>query len=158
MTPEQFDAVARVLPEALLLVTGEGRLLSANPAAAAMLDLPAEGLRGRLLADLVSDPAEKLAQYLGACARSRQLVLGSLSWRGRDGACPAYRAEGAVLRPWSPAEPALILLRLKPKETTSSRFILLNEKIEELSSEIHRRQQVEEELHTLNATLEERIE
>ncbi|XHX75682.1 MAG: histidine kinase dimerization/phospho-acceptor domain-containing protein (plasmid) [Stenomitos frigidus ULC029] len=145
MTPEQFLAFARVLPESMLLVTGNGQILATNPSFAKMLGLHRQRLQGKMLFELVTDPPDAVKQYLRACSSSREMVFGSLTLSANNGEACLCRAEGAVIQPWSPEAPALILLRLKNRESTSSRFILLNKKIDELAKEIQQRQRVEEE-------------
>lgn len=145
MTPKQFLEFARLLPEPMLLVAGNGQLLAANPAFFRMLGLPHQTLSGKTLFELVTDPRAKVKQYLRACSGSREMVLSSLTLSTNDGETCSCRFEGAVIRPWSPESPALILLRLKSRESASTRFTLLNQKIDELSKEIRQRQRMEQE-------------
>lgn len=145
MTPEQFLEFARSLPEPVLLLRGDGQILAANPALISILGLPPQLLQGKMLFELVTEPSVKVKQYLRKCSSSRAMVLGALTLRINHGEPSFYRCEGSVLQPWSPETPALILLRLKTKEATSSRFILLNKKIDELAQEIQLRQRAEEE-------------
>lgn len=145
MTPEQFLEFARLLPEPVLLIEGNGRILATNPAFSKMLGLQQQIASGTMLFELATDSAEKVKQYLRTCSSSRTLVLGSLTLRVSNGETCLCRCEGAVLRPWSPESSALIFLRLVNKESASSRFTLLNKKIDELAKEIRQRQRVEEE-------------
>jgi PAS domain S-box-containing protein len=145
VTPEQFLEFARVLPEPVLLVTGNGQILAANPSFLQMLGLNRQILQGKMLFDLVSNPPDQVKQYLRTCSSSREMVLGSLTLRTNNGETCLCRCEGAVIRPWSSASPALILLRLKNRESASSRFTLLNKKIDELAKEVRQRQRAEEE-------------
>lgn len=110
-----------------------------------MLGLHRQALQGKMLFELVTDPPDKVIQYLRACSRSRAMVLGSLTFLAKDGQTCLCRCEGAVIRPWSPELTALIFLRLKNRESASSRFILLNKKIDQLAKEIRERQRAEEE-------------
>jgi len=73
-------------------------------------------------------------------------MLGSLNWRS-NGSFVRCKCEGAVLQPRSSDNPAIILLRSNPKETATSRFILLNEKIDALAKEIRERRLAEQEAH-----------
>lgn len=145
MTPEQFLEFARPLPEPVLLVRGNGQILAANPAFCKMLELQHQILQGKLLFELITDSPEKVKQYLRVCSSSRDMMLGSLTFSTKGGAANLYRCEGAVIQPWSPESPALIFLRLKNRESSSSRFSLLNKKIDELAKEIRQRQRAEEE-------------
>ncbi len=145
MTPEQFLEFARPLPEPMLLIAGNGQILAVNPSLSKMLGLPRQLLQEKMLFEMVVDPADKVKQYLRACSSSREMVIGSLTLSANNGETCLCRCEGAVIRPRSPESPALILLRLKNKESASSRFTLLNKKIDELAKEIRQRQRAEEE-------------
>lgn len=155
MTPEQFLEVANLLPEAMLLVSGEAEVLASNKPAANLLGVKRKDLLGKRLCDLLVDPPERVLAYLQACAKSRQLIPGSLtlSIGSESGEGEICRAEGAVLRPWSPAAPALVLLRLERRSAANAEFILLNQKIEELTQEIYQRQQAQAELAKSHAEL-----
>lgn len=145
MTPEQFLAFARLLPEPVLLVTGNGQILAANPAFSQMLGLNRQILQGKMLFELATNSPDQVKQYLRTCSSSREMVLGALTLRANNGETCLCRSEGAVIQPWSPEAPALILLRLKNRESASSRFTLLNKKIDELAKEVRQRQRAEEE-------------
>jgi signal transduction histidine kinase/ActR/RegA family two-component response regulator len=145
LTPEQFLEFARLLPEPALLVTGQGEIVAANRAFTQRLgQQPPDGL-GQSIFEWVTNSAEQVQQYLRNCSSSRDPVIGSLSFRRVDDEPLQYRCEGAVLRPWTPESSALIFLRLQRQEAASRRFILLNQKIDQLAKEIRRRQQAEEE-------------
>ena len=139
MTPETFLQTSDLLPEPMLLLTGSGTVLAANQAAGERLGLNA--VRGRLLTEIVTDPPADVARYLHLCCRSRKLVLGALMIAGGE----SCRAEGAVFRP-AGKEEALVLLRLVPKQSAAGKFVALNQRIDELGKEIHRRQRAEQAL------------
>lgn len=154
MTPEQFREFARVLPEPLLLVTSSGDILAANRPIAATLGCSRKAIAGQPLMQWVVEPPEKVLSYLLACAQSRQMVMGSLSFR--CAACTdtatveeteetllICRTEGAVVQPATAETPARILLRLESRAAASSDFSLLNQKIEELTQEVNRRRQAQ---------------
>ena len=145
MTPEQFLEFARLLPEPVLLISVSGQILAANPSFSKMLGLHHQILQGKMLFELVTNPPDQVKQYLRNCSSSRGMVLGSLTLSANNGETCLCRSEGAAIRPWSPESPALILLRLKNRESASSRFILLNKKIDELAKEIRQRKRAEEE-------------
>ncbi|MBN3922969.1 ATP-binding protein [Nostoc sp. NMS4] len=158
MTPEQFIEFARVLPEPLLLVSGEGLLLATNQPVADILGLRRQELWGKMLFELVTESDNDILKYLQACSISRAMVIGSLTLRLNDGQTLICRSQGAVIQPWSPESSALILLRLENRVVASSNFVLLNEKIDELAKEVQRRKQAEEALKKANQELEIRVE
>lgn len=145
MTPEQFLEFAKILPEPVLLIAGSGQILASNPAFSKMLGLNHQILQGKMLFEMVTDPDDKVKKYLRTCSSSREMVLGSLTFSANNGERRLCRCEGAVIQPWAPESPALIFLRLKNSESASSRFTLLNKKIDELAKEIQQRQRAEAE-------------
>ncbi|MEH2199259.1 ATP-binding protein [Nostoc sp.] len=158
MTPEQFLEFARVLPEPLLLVNGDGQLLATNQPVADILGLRRQELPGRMLFELVTQSTENVVNYLQACSSSRAMVIGSLTLRNNDGQMLICRSQGAVIQPWSPESSALILLRLENRTLASNNFLLLNQKIDELAKEVQRRKEAEEALKEANQELEIRVE
>lgn len=154
MTPEQFLEFARVFPEPLLLVTVHGEIMAMNQAVAKLLNCHRQELREKTLLDLVQDPGDRVINYLQTCARNRQFSLGSLTFLLPNNETLICRAEGGLLQPAAADSPALILLRLENRSAANVDFELLNEKINKLSQEIHRRQQVEAQLVQKNQELE----
>lgn len=145
MTPENFLEFAKVLPEPMLLMEGNGRILASNPSFSKLLRLQHQISPGTMLFEMVADATEKVKYYLRACSSSREMVLGSLKFNLSNGEACLCRCEGGVIQPWSSQSPALIILRLKTQESASNRFNLLNKKIDELAKEIRQRQKAEEE-------------
>lgn len=158
MTPDQFLAFARVLPEPFLLLTSEGKILASNRAAARLIGCRSKELEGKSLFELVTETTEKVLTYLQACSKSRQLVLGSLNFVLPDGQVLSCRAEGAVVQPASPTSPAVTLLRLESRAAANIKFVLLNQKIDELTQEIYQRQQAQAALARKNEELQEAIQ
>lgn len=158
MTPEQFLELARVLPEPLMLVSGEGEILAINQPVVKLLGFHRQELREKMLFDIVTEPQGEIVQYLKACSSSRALVIGCLTLCKNDGETLICRCQGAVIQPWTPESPALILLRLENRAAANNNFVLLNKKIDELAQEVTRRKQAEEALLKANQELELRVE
>ena len=142
---ESFLRCADLLPEPVLLISGDGTVLAANRGAREKLRLAAEAV-GRPFSDLTFEDPPAVSRYLRECLRSRQLVPGSLSVRGGGGDALLFRAEGAVYEPRRDGSPGAVLLRLIPKQTAVGKFLLLNERIEQLGREVARRRRAQEEL------------
>ncbi len=157
MNPEQFLKIAQALPEPLLLVTSQGEILAINRPVAVMLGRNVE-VRGKMLFELVSEPADKVLRYLQACSRSRQFVLGSLTFFIADQTSLICRCEGAVIQPLTSESPALNILRLQKRALASGDFVLLNQKIAELTREVQQRKQAQAELVLRNQELEQTID
>lgn len=150
MAPEHFSAWADLLPDALLLVSDQGRILALNPPARALLGAAA----GRRLADLEQGDPRQLAEYLRACRRSRQALPGALLLTDGAGEALACRCHGALLTPGPDPSERCLLLRLSPRKSLSSRFTLLNDKIAELTREVARRRRVEADLEAQRGRLQ----
>jgi PAS domain S-box-containing protein len=155
MTPEQFLEFARVLPEPVLLINNQGEILAANRPAASLLGCSSKELQGKFLSDLVTESPEKVLKYLQNCARSRQMIIGTLTFLLPNGEQLSCRSEGAVIQPASTDSPAVNLLRLENRAKATAEFVLLNQKIHELSKEIYQRQKAQTELVQKNAELEQ---
>lgn len=155
-TPDQFSVLAGILPEPLLLVSDKGQILAVNQPVLELLGVERESLVEQSLfefVDLTITPHDKLIQFLKNCAKSRQMVLGSLNLHNSRGQSLPYRCEGAVMQPWTRETPASIVLRLKPKESASQQFALLTQKIDQLAKEILERKRIEEALRAGEAHL-----
>jgi signal transduction histidine kinase len=145
VSPDDFLAWADALPEPTLLTSTAGQVLAANRAVERRLEVPRAGLLDRPLAEVVTDPPDRVADYLRACARSRELVLGALTL-ARDGRPLSCRCEGAVLRPTRTTDPPQLLLRLLPRQCAVAEFVALSNKVDALAREVARRRQAERAL------------
>jgi PAS domain S-box-containing protein len=151
--PENFLATADLLPEPMLLVTADGVIEVCNRAFARLLGVMQQELSGRPLDALVTESPEKVAEYVRACARSGQMVMGSLTLRQGDGSV-AFRCDGVAYRAVPGGSPGRVLLRLRAKQEGNSGFLTLTDKVDQLSSQMARREQVEESLRQERGILE----
>jgi PAS domain S-box-containing protein len=158
VAPDAFGALADLLPEAMLLVAGHGRIERANRSAAALLGVGGRGLEGRPLQAIVDDEAAALVAFLRACSRSRAFVPGSLTFLPAEGPPVPCRCEGALLEPRHESTPASLLLRLTAKAAAPSQFVALNQRIDELSREVVRRRAAEASLEALSSRLRVTLE
>ncbi len=158
MNPENFLEVANILPEPLLLVNAEGEIIASNRPLVRMLGLSKQELQGKMLFDLVTEADEKVLDYLRACSRTREMVLGSLTFRNSDGEEFSSRCEGAVIKVRSLDSPAVNLLRLQNRTSANSNFLLLNQKIKELTEETQWRKQAQENLSKINERLKQTLD
>jgi PAS domain S-box-containing protein len=134
-----FAALADLLPEPMLLVGAGGQVEAANQAAVHLLGRAPERLAGMPLRDLVREEHAVVADLLKAGSRTPSIVPGKLTVATNDGNSIPCRCEAALYQQGSAAAPALVLLRLLRKDAASSRFVLLTQRIDELSREISRR-------------------
>lgn len=147
MTPAQFLVWARLFPEPLFLVTAPGTVLAGNDAAGALVGRREAALAGTPLVDLVTTPPAQVTTYLQACARTRSLLVGALTFRDPAGHTQACRMEGAVLTPRTAETPAVLLLRGRPHPQAAEPFVRLNERFLDLSRTYRQLRQAYARLH-----------
>ncbi len=145
MTPEQFLLFAESLPEPMLLLAGDGLIFAGNRAVEKRLGISVAGLQGKRLAEVVVDSPDEVSRYLRLCSRSRSLVLGAMRLQIKGSEGIACRLEGTLISPKKAGAAAVLMLRLMPKESAAGQFVALNQRIEELGSEIQRRKLAEAE-------------
>lgn len=155
MTPKEFLAIAKALPEGMLLVSGGGKILAANRAMGDLLATSSEALTGKYLFDVAASPPEKIKSYLQVCSRSGQMMIGTLSFCVPQEKKLDCRAEGAAVERGTKGKRGKILLRLRPKASGAGQFILLNRQIQALTGEITLRRRTEEELKRKTSEAEE---
>jgi PAS domain S-box-containing protein len=145
--------VINVLPEPIFVLTTQGIVITMNGHAARLLGRsPKEGF-GFDLAEFVQEEREKFLAYLRLCSRTRDMMLGVLSFRSTHLSPGSHRCEGVLLQPTQDGVPALVMLRAMPREHASARFVVLNEKLDALAKEVSRRKKAEE----IARTSEERL-
>lgn len=121
------------------MVSSGGKILSLNKSFERDFCPDNESAVGKSLLDFSITESEKIRKFLLNCSRSRQMTLGRMDFPAPHDQKRSYRCEGALLEPAVGNNPAIIFLRLKPKELTDVRFRLLTEKIEKLNREISER-------------------
>lgn len=158
MNLQVLERFAAAFPEPILLVSSEGRVHGANPAAVRAYRLPRPLPAGFSLSRLVSNPASDLQLYLRRCARSRQPIPGRLHLQARQLGGEVLHIEGSVVNPATTSTPALIMLRGQKQAVDGSRFAILKHQIEALNREIAARRRAQVDLFTnqewLRVTLE----
>lgn len=145
-TRSQFEYLADLLPEAMLLVDMDGLIQATNAAARRQLGkLDIEpGLTA--LAALCIEPPQQVAEYLRNCRRVVALMPATLTFRLPCGTALPLRAQGARFAPGAQPTSCWVLLRLIPKHAAESRFLAMNRQIEKLAHEIDLRRRAELEL------------
>jgi signal transduction histidine kinase len=138
-----IDAV-RFLPDAIFVVTSDGFVLDANLAGRETIGR--HTIDSPLALDtLVECPRDELLSRLQLWSRNRSPVPGKLVWRTPAGPQP-YRLNAWCARPATESRPAWIILRCDSEIASPSRFLILNQQLGQLRSEINARQQTEARL------------
>lgn len=153
MKPGDFRTFAHLLPVPYLLVSGEGEILGANPAAEKLTGRDRSEIEGARLSELVSDDEEELRSYLSSASRTGGPLVGSFTLSVGEGiACSCL---GGLVQPADGETPVRIMLRFEERESGSDRFRLLNDQVERLTREVKNRHRLEQEQARLQALLEE---
>jgi PAS domain S-box-containing protein len=153
--PQAFLATADLLPEPMLLVNADGVIEAANRAFAARCGLERESLVSRRLEEFVTETGSTVTEYLRACARSGQPVLGALTL-SCGGDTTSYRCDGVAHRglPERGDERTRVMLRLRPKPEGVSGFVTLTDRLTQLNAQIRQREATETLLKRQRETLE----
>ena len=151
--PDGFRELADLLPEAMLLVSGDGVLLAANRAAVGLLGRDAGELAGVPLARFCAEDGQAVAAVIRAGARTTRLVPCNLTVIKPDGSRMPCRCEAAVYRPRAGEASAIVLLRLGSRQAAVGQFLVLKQRIDQLSREIGKRQLAENELRATTERL-----
>ena len=132
---DSFLDFAELLPEPMLLVNRQGRIVCANSPALEVLGYRRHENPDLMLYDVVCDPKRKINEYLRACFRSNELVLGALDLRSSTGHVIAARIEGCLAQYRTDRTQSLVLLRCLDKRKSNARFLALNDRLNEQSRE-----------------------
>lgn len=108
MTLDEVKLITEFLPDALILLSESGSILTANPAALELFR--ADHLVGLALADLVMDPPSKVSDWLNHWSSSRRISAHSFNLQS-DGTGVPVRCAGCLLQAGTTNNPALILAR-----------------------------------------------
>ena len=152
MVAESFLEIAGLLPEAMLLVAADNRILAANPSAGELFGRPVSRLQGESLQAQFAGEPDSVEAFLRDCRSRQELTSRVMLLKTEEAASLPCRVEGAAFGGLQTG-PSTVFLRLIPKETATSRFLELSQRIDELTREISRRQQadatLQEQAHTL---------
>lgn len=143
MKLEDFKLISNSIPDSLCLITKEGSIVAANPAAARLLKYDVKDMQGKNIREIAVGQSDKLFSYIGHWASSSTPVPGLLSITTGEGCVVDCQCMGSLMQPARNGSPALILLRSEKKKSSISNFSALNDKIAHLSQEISRRRQTE---------------
>ncbi len=142
-----FALLADVLGEAMLLVADDGVIHHANGAACRLFRRPTADLVGATLSTFVdgSEQAQEdaLAELIRRARRTRSFSPGSLVLRPAANERVPCRCDGALYQAPGVEAAALVVLRLTPRGQASSEFVVLREKLRELTREVAARRAAE---------------
>lgn len=141
------------LPDALLVVTGEGDLMGANRAARQLLALPSSDVEGISLLQFVTGDAEAMRTYLRNGSRTSQPLPGAFTLTNGKASSRRVRTMVHMLRPAAENTPALLLLHLRNVASAPTQFQLLNDRVTKVSAALHRQRQAEDERRLLEVQM-----
>ncbi|GAA2155102.1 hypothetical protein GCM10009760_54750 [Kitasatospora kazusensis] len=139
-----FQAIARLLPNPVLLCTADGQILAANPAATRFVT----HLRaGADLFRLAAEDSDLLRLHMAHWLRSGDPLPGSLTVRDPGGHLVRFRCHGARAIWWDGPQPAVQLHMTRLDHT--DQFVVLSQQVRALNREIAFRRATEAERERL---------
>jgi PAS domain S-box-containing protein len=136
---EEFSRFAELFSEPILLVSSAGHLCASNRSARNVLFGNATISPEQLMTQFLTDNPEKVLEYLRACSRSGQPLPGVFTPLHSVHGPAQFRSLGSAFGSRDAQQRPLIVLRLTRKDASTSRFVALNQQIEQLRTEISRR-------------------
>ncbi len=157
MLSETFIKITNALPELHFLLTHDGTIIAVNQAVKKKIPELNSSVNTLNLDDLIVDESARLKPLLQMWSRSQSPLPANIVFKTDGGMSINYLCKGSVIRPALNNEPALLMMNCIDKHQSTSVFITLNEKIEQLKREISERHRIEQEVRLLNQELEERV-
>lgn len=146
MDINQFLVFSKRFKESLILLRDDGLILSFNPVTSRLFGIPRENLHQQFLSNVVIDSKEKVQRYLMLWKSTGEFLPATFSIKNSEGNEIEFTVEGCLLQPRDNKNPALLMLRCNLKNVSTQRFLVLNEKIQQLTKEIHERAEIEKGL------------
>ncbi len=145
MSPDGFVSLANRFSEAALLVSGDGIVLAANRSFHDF-QLASPPLPGCHLSALATTPERDVRSYLRDCARNRDPVVGALTFKTLQGEEIVFRCDGSILHHEEDRRASQLMIKLVPRDRSSTQFAVLTQKIADLNEEMRRRKQLQSDL------------
>ncbi|GAA5505793.1 PAS domain S-box protein [Novipirellula caenicola] len=145
MSPAEFASLADRFSEAALLLSRDGTVLAVNRPCL-RLPIAHAPMVGRRLTELSCSPEDDVNRYLRDCARNRDSVIGVLKFETTQGENVAFRCDGALLHHDPDGGNTQLMIKLVPREQSTTHFAVLNQKLTDLNEEMRRRQQLQQQL------------
>jgi PAS domain S-box-containing protein len=135
LTLDEVKLITELLPDAFILLSDSGSILTANPAAHELFGT--DHLVGLALADLITDPPSKVSDWLNRWSSSRRMIANSFNLQS-DGTGVPVRCEGGLLQAGNTNNPALILARCSRENDAPAAEIVdqLKKEIEALQRQL----------------------
>ncbi len=138
MLIKHFNEFASFWPEAILLVSGHGSIMSANPFYCSMTGVEESTACKQKVYEHMTDSADKISRYLRVCSRSTVPVIGAFTLINSDGGVIECVSRGNVAPPGTFGKSSYVLLRFKRKTFFGSKFNQLNKLLEKTQSSHHK--------------------
>lgn len=136
MPPATHDQrLLDIFPEPMLMTAKDGLIHFSNQAAIELLQRSSADLDGRDICGLVTEPREKVEQYLLRCSRGAQFHIGLLTFKTSRGDEIPCRCDGARLELAGKTE--ALLIRQTPRTESATPFAALDDRIQALNRSRH---------------------
>ncbi|MDX1813153.1 MAG: PAS domain-containing protein, partial [Gammaproteobacteria bacterium] len=123
-----------------------GTILSVNPSCISLFDANEKQLINSKLSDFLTDGEDKIKRYLLLCKSSGEYLPGGFTLKKSQGQSEHITLEGCLLKPRTHRGPAFLIMRAFPKARSIKSFSILNEKVAQLTREIHDKNRIEKGL------------
>lgn len=147
MQAVEFLLLADLLPEGMLLVAADGKVLAVNREAARQLERTSQQLVGRNIGELTGLQADELLTRIRPCIRSRNPTRLALNSSQADAFIAIHACVGFLVTPAKEGQLAQFIIRLSAASSQSSRFLALNREIDKHRRLLKKLQQSRDSLY-----------
>ncbi|MEP6932582.1 MAG: PAS domain S-box protein [Nitrospirota bacterium] len=151
------DTLLRVISDPVVIVTGEGIILSANQA---FIDLCGGKLevKGQPLAGALGTSETECGEIIARCCRTSGPLVFAMHLSKAKGGMVRYRVTGMLVERGESMRLRMVCLRVLPHVEGVQKFLTLNEEISALKTEVMARQTAEIRLRVSEARFRAAVE
>lgn len=146
MVPGQFLLLANALPEALILITDQLQIASANNAALETFKCSQAHVMGKCLTELTYNSQESLQSQLRIWMRSRKPIPATIKWQFDIPGIDKWSCHGFLLQPANQDQCAYVIIRCISGRKPSKAFMDLNREYKRQSDTLRKLQQSRNQL------------
>ena len=126
MLAENFQSITDALPEALILITDQLKIVSINKAALEMFALPYDEIIGKQLSDFTFNDEANLIKQAKMWLRSRKPLPAVIKWQSENIKLANWSCHGFLMQPATTTDPGYTIIRCIAGKKPSADFLNLN--------------------------------
>lgn len=148
---EAYRLVVNAIPDPICLISNTGVMVAVNPPFCRLLRFNETDLAGKPISEFSESTSEDIEQKLKTWRRSGSPLPSAIEFQTRDQGALKCTVYGNLLNLSKDSDQALILLRVKTRQSSNKGFAALNDQIKQLEKQIIERKRAARELQESEA-------